>query len=221
MSNEELQTIITSKTFTGFTEKSIHTALNCLNAKKETYIDSSQLLQQTKKINQIPFILEGSIDISIINNAGNKFLMNRFIEGDLLVAPFDLGNYENEMLDIRTHGKTRLLILDLSQLYNSEKNDCPYKTMLLQNILYIFTKKIISLQKKFQVITQKSLKDKLLVQLTQLSITQHSKNIQMPYNREELAQGICAERSAVSRELNNMKNDKVIDISKNLITLLQ
>lgn len=221
MLNKEMQILLTSKVFNGFTEESINKALRCLKAKVESYKDSSQIFLIGDKANIAPFILEGSIDVSIINSSGNTFIMTRCKEGDLLATAIALSSGENQTMDIRTHGDTKLLMLDLSQLYITENNTCPYKTLLLQNILGILSNKMVFLQNKFQIITQKSLKDKLLMQLNSLSISQHSKTIVLPYSREELAQSICAERSAVSRELNRMQCNKIIKLSKNKITLLQ
>jgi CRP-like cAMP-binding protein len=220
MLNKEMQILLNSKVFNGFTEESINKALRCLKAKVKTYNDSSQIFLLGDKANIAPFILEGSIDVSIINNSGNIFIMTRCKEGDLLATAIALSNGENQTMDIRTHGNTKLLMLDLSQLYNRENNTCPYKTMLMQNILSILSNKMIFLQKKFQIITQKSLRDKLLMQLNCLSTSQHSKTIVLPFTREELAQSICAERSAVSRELNRMQCNKIIKLNKNIITLL-
>jgi len=220
MLDKEIQILLHSKIFEGFTNESIEKALHCLKAKIAIYADSSQLFLSEQKVHCAPLILEGAIDVSLINNAGNRFILTRFHEGDLLSIAIALNCEENQTMDIRTKGKTKLLMLDLSQLYKTSNITCPYKTILLQNLLEILSNKMIFLQNKFQIITQKSLKDKLLMQLNKLAKIQQSKTIVLPYTREELAQSIYAERSAVCRELNKMQQDKILKIDKNRITIL-
>lgn len=219
MTNQEIQILLDSKTFAGFDRDSILIALNCLNSRTEIFSDSVQLFKTGDKVTYAPFILTGSIEVSIINEAGNKFMMTRFQQGDLIAAAININHLKNNSMDIRTHGTTKLLMLDLSQLFRAENNTCQYKTILLQNMLGILSSKIMFLQQKFQTITQKSLRDKILNQFNLLSIKQDNKTIILPYTREEFAQSICADRSAVSRELNKMQNEKVIRIEKNQITI--
>ena len=123
--------------------------------------------------------------------------------------------------DIRTHGETKILMLDFSHISNNNNFTCPYKLLLMQNLLSILSNRLFFIQNKFQIITQKTLKDKLLTHFHKIAIVQHSSTIELYYTREELAQLISADRSAVCRELNKMQSDGIIDIEKNKITLLQ
>lgn len=221
MTNREIEIILTSKIFKGFDEESIHKALHCLKAKLVNYKDSTQIFPLGELTHFAPLIIDGYIDVSIINNAANKFIMTRFKSGEVLALANALSDKPNQIMDIRTHGTTRVLMLDLSQLINYEINCCPCKMLLMQNLLSILSNKMVKLQNKFQILTQKSLQDKLILLLEQLSSIQNSRTVVLNCTREELAQRVCAERSAVSRQLCRMKSEGLIEIDQNKITLLQ
>lgn len=221
MTNQEIEIILSSKIFKGFDENTIIHGIKCLRGKVIIYQDSTQLFQLGETTTLAPLIIDGFIDVSIINNAANKFTMMRYKKGDILAVANALCHCPHQTMDIRTHGETKILMLDFSHISNSNNYNCPYKLLLMQNLLSILSNRLLFIQNKFQIITQKTLKDKLLTHFNKIAIIQKSRTIELNYTREELAQLISADRSAVCRELNKMQSEGIIDIEKNKITLLQ
>ncbi|MCY1153122.1 MAG: Crp/Fnr family transcriptional regulator [Sphaerochaetaceae bacterium] len=221
MTNEEINLILSSSLFKGFDEDTIFYALKCLKAHEITYQDSTQLFELGENTSLAPLILRGAVDVSIINDAANLFTLNRFKEGEVLALANAITHKPHKTMNICTHGKTKLLMLDLFPITDSNNNyQCQYKVMLMRNIIHLLSNRLLVIQNKFQIITQKTLKDKLLSYFKKASQIQNSKTIVINNTREELAQMICAERSAVSRELNRMQNEGIIKINKNRITLV-
>ena len=69
-------------------------------------------------------------------------------------------------------------------------------------------------------ISHKTIKERLISFLEEQEITMNSSEFEIPYNREQLAGFLCVDRSALSRELSNMKNEGLIDYKKNWFKLL-
>ena len=76
------------------------------------------------------------------------------------------------------------------------------------------------LMAKVEVISQKSLREKILTFLSLQAQMQGSGYFEIPMSRQELAEYLCADRSALSRELSGMKADGLLDYDRNTFRLL-
>ncbi|MGN0026527.1 MAG: Crp/Fnr family transcriptional regulator, partial [Clostridium sp.] len=89
-----------------------------------------------------------------------------------------------------------------------------------ENIIYSLAKSNITLNTKIQIMSQKTLRNKLITYFELLSMEKGSKEITIPFNREQLASYLGSERSSICRELTKLKNDNLIDINGNNVVLL-
>ena len=80
--------------------------------------------------------------------------------------------------------------------------------------------KNVQLMQKIEVISKKTLREKIWAYLQNQSLEQHSKTFTIPLGRLELAEYLCADRSALTRELSYMKRDGLIRYEKNQFQLL-
>lgn len=219
LKNDLYEIILKANIFRSFDRATISKVLKCLNARIFNCDKNINIYPIGKKVKSAALIIEGEVDISLINNAGNKVLLCRKIKHQLVAAAMASNNSINENLDIRSNTRLKIIFLELPKLDCNNKNTCPFKTQILQNLVQILAENDEYLSNKVLLISEKLLRDKLLLQLSTLSKIQKNNNICIPYTREELAQLICAERSSVSRELCRMKKEGLINIEKNCITL--
>jgi len=75
------------------------------------------------------------------------------------------------------------------------------------------------LTKKMDIITPKSLRERVMVYLSQESVKQGSRTITVPFNRQQMADYLSVDRSALSAELSRMQRDGVISYEKNRFTI--
>lgn len=73
---------------------------------------------------------------------------------------------------------------------------------------------------KIEVISKKTLREKILTYLQQQALDQDSRQFTIPLNRLELAKYLCADRSALTRELSYMQKEGLISYEKNTFQLL-
>ena len=92
---------------------------------------------------------------------------------------------------------------------------------LIRNIMKSLAQSNISLNTKIQLLTQKTLREKLLTYLHMLSVQNQSLEFDLPFNREQLACYLASERSSVCRELGKLQKENIIRLNRNHIILLQ
>ena len=91
----------------------------------------------------------------------------------------------------------------------------------MKNLIRVLSDKNIFLSIKNDILSQKSLRSKIMLYLKYMSNIQKSNNIVIPYNRDKLAEFISSDRSALSRELNRLSKEKIIKLEGNKITILK
>ena len=90
----------------------------------------------------------------------------------------------------------------------------------MPNFLVILTSKLRGQNERIEILSQKSIRNKLLTYFEIMSKKNNSKNIYLPYTFSDLAAYLAVDRSAMSRELNNLKKEGFISVKHRLITLL-
>nr|WP_182426524.1 MULTISPECIES: Crp/Fnr family transcriptional regulator [unclassified Clostridium] len=114
--------------------------------------------------------------------------------------------------------RTKILFLKVSKLFRPEALGCAYAGLVTVNLLKQTAAENLAQNLRIHIMSQKSIRDKLKLMLSQIS--PDGKNALLSMNRQELADYLGVERSALSREMARMKKEGLIDYRKNEITIL-
>ena len=98
---------------------------------------------------------------------------------------------------------------------------CTFHHRLIENMVRMIGDKNVQLMRKIEIISKKTLREKALAYLRLQAEAQQSQRITVPLGRVELADYLCANRSALTRELAAMKQDGILDYDKNTFVLLK
>ena len=92
---------------------------------------------------------------------------------------------------------------------------CVFHQTLIENMVRIIARKNRELMRKVEVVSKRNLREKILAYLSIQSQTQGKKHFEIPLGRVEWAEYLCADRSALTRELAKMKAEGIIDYHRN------
>ncbi len=178
------------------------------------YSKNSILYMQNEKCKSLDIILEGTITIQKIDSEGNVLSINDFINGDVIGENllFSIDNkYPMTVLaksDVKILHIDKILILKLCQL-----NEC-----FLINFLRSLSGKALLLSNKITSLTMKTLRQCIIEFLLYEYYAQESTIIKLNMTKKELADKIGVQRTSLSRELNKMRKENLIDFdSKHII----
>lgn len=96
---------------------------------------------------------------------------------------------------------------------------CSFHAKCLTNLLAILAKKNQQLTQKIDHITQKTLRGKLLSYLSEQAQEAGASSFSIPFDRQQLADYLSCDRSALSAELSRMRQEGLLDVSKNRFIL--
>ena len=172
----------------------------------------------TNDTNNLVIITSGKIQLIRNDYNGNRIIMNEFTDDDLIgsiIIP--LSNQEYELI---TKEDTTVIVMDYTRIINYDGNWSYYYQQFIKNLLHIITNKMKEKNDRIEILTKKSIRDKLLEYFKIATQKSGSKIIYLPYSFLELAEYLSVDRCAMSRELKYLKEEGFIKVDYRKITLL-
>lgn len=204
--------------FEGISEKNKRKLLKNLGADTLHYTKDESIIRLFKDDNIINFIVKGNVKVVLNNINGNQIITEDLYDGDVFSSTI---NYidENETDAIVTED-TEIISMNQKDIIDFKDNSKSYYNTFIKNLFIIMTKKISERNERIQILTKKTIRYRLLEYFEIMRKKNNSLNIYLPYNYIDLAAYIAVDRSAMSRELSNLKDEGFINIKGKKITIL-
>lgn len=190
--------------------------LTFLEANTLKYKKNTTILDNQKNDNIIGIIIEGYIQIIKTDYNGNKNIIEDLQDGAIFGTT--MSSIKNTEYSLITKEDTKLVIIYFDSIINNSLN-YKYFNQFLKNLLCIMLDKISTNNNRIEILTNKTIRNKLLVYFKQISKKNKSKIIYLPYNYTDLADYLAIDRSAMYRELKNLKEEGLIEIKDKKFTL--
>ncbi len=181
------------------------------------YNKDEVILSSIKNDHIICAVIYGHIQIVKNNFNGDRIIIEDLEDNSLFGSMSS--NIGNTQYEIITKEKTKIMIIYLENvmIYN-DKTD--YYIQFIKNLLNVLYNKINDNNNRIEIITNKTIRDKLLAYFKLASKNGQSKIIYLPFNHSDLADYLAINRSAMARELKNLKDEGLIEIKGKKIKLL-
>lgn len=208
-----------SSLFNGFQEQEILSIISCLSPLKKTYTKNEFVFKLKDKISFIGIVLKGSIYITKEDFLGNRTIISRIEEGQIFGEVYSF--IETELLDINieTAEKTYILFLDIKKVMTVCSCVCEFHTLFIKNIIQDIAKKNIFLTKRLEYLSLHTTREKITLYLSEQAKKNKSLSFEIPFNRQQLADYLSVNRSALSKELCKMRDEKILTFNKNKFIL--
>lgn len=188
---------------------------------KEDFEKNNFIFEIGKPISKIGIILSGEINIIKEDFWGNRNILNKFKSGEIFGEVFALAKVSPNNILVETSQNSKILFLDLTNFSIDNENNSNEILKFLSNIFKISLKKNILFTEKLEHITKKTIREKIISYLSTEALKNRSNSFFIKFDRQELADYLFVERSALSRELSSMKKDGLIEYNKNHFTLIK
>lgn len=186
---------------------------------EHSYKQGAFVITQGSTIRHIGIASSGSLQIVSHDFYGNHNILSNINKGELFGEVFAFAGCQSSPVSVVA--KTDATVIDFN--YKKVLTDCPNKaaiTKLVANMLRITAQKTLILNEKIQHLSQRTTREKLLSYFSSMSEKQNSSTFTIPFNRQELADYLCVDRSAMSTALSKMKSEGILQFQRNTFTLL-
>lgn len=207
--------------FAGIKKADMHSMLNCLSAYVKEYKKKQYIFYDREEIDTIGLILNGAVQMVREDLWGNRTLLISMEGGELFGETFACNANRNATVSFQASSDSVIIFLPFSRVMHSCSMVCKFHHRLVENMVSIIAAKNVSFMDKVDIISKKTLREKIYTYLLQEAGKQNSPYFDIPLGRVQLAEYLCADRSALTRELNMMREEGFIDYDKNSFHLLK
>lgn len=192
---------------------------NCIKMQKKSFLKGSIITTYIEKRKQICILLSGKADLIRYDLNGNKDIVDRFNKNDIFGEAFFPVNTNNELFVLATEDSEVLLFL-YDDIQIKCKSNCKFHTTLVSNILELVLNNSVHQNSRIEILSKRTIREKLLSYFSILSSKSFSKNITLPFSLTSLADYLSVDRSAMMREIKNLIDEGFISKNGNKIKLL-
>ncbi len=206
--------------FQNITEQDFLAILSCLDAKQSTYLKDQTIFAEGDFSHYFGIVLSGTVQIIQIDYYGNKSIVAKLEPSQVFGESFAYAETKTIPVDIIACEPTEVLLIDARKITKSCPNACSFHNQMIFNLLRIIAKKNLMFQQKIEVTSKRSTREKLMSYLLLQAKLQNSKQFNIPYDRQELADYLEVDRSGLSAEISKLKKEGILDYKKNYFALL-
>lgn len=206
--------------FEGISTEDLTAIMNCLGARTKNYEKGETVISLHEPAKRVGIMLEGRASIAKEDAFGNQTLMSEAVPGQIFGEVFACAGVEQIPVRVEAVTDCCILFLDCHRIITSCSTDCGFHHRLIENMLSILAHKAMALNRKIEHISKRTTREKLLSYLTDCAGEAKGKEFELPYTRQQLADYLCVDRSAMSTELGRLRDDGILRIDKRKIKLL-
>lgn len=205
--------------FSGVNEKEITTLLNCLQARKQQYKKGEYIFQQGEAICKIAILVEGRLHIQRDDYWGNRSIINVLKIGEMFGEAYVSQESGALLNDVVSVTDSTVLFFDVKKILTVCSNSCRFHALIVQNLFFAISAKNRSLMQKLGYMSKRTTQDKLMSYLSDEAKRQNCETFEIPFNRQQLADFLSVDRSAMSNELCKLRDNGLLSFNRNQFTL--
>lgn len=205
--------------FSGCNEKEIEHMLICLKHSVKEYDKDEYIYQVGQVITDVCLVLSGSVQIENVDVVGNKSIIGIVNQGDIFAESYACIPDQPMLVDVKVCEPSEILFISVPALF-SERHSCRHGAKLIQNLLRVSSRKNLNLSMRIFHSASKTIRGRLVSYFSEQVSIQGTNNIKIPLNRQQLADYLGVERSALSKELGKMRDDGLLTFHKNEFNII-
>ena len=206
--------------FRRLTDSEIAEALQVLEAHEKRYEKGETLLTAGSVTERMGLVLEGSVTIESNDAWGNRTIISHVGCGQVFAETYALLENEPMLVDVTASEDCRILFLHSGRIQSLQNSQNPWALKYITNLLTISMHKNLILSGRSFHTAPKTIRGRVMAYLNSASLQRHSREFDIPFDRQQLADYLNLERSALSKELGKMQREGLVFCRKNHFTIL-
>lgn len=182
---------------------------NCSKVQVKKFYKGEVITNYIQKRNQFCMLVDGTADLVRYDYNGNKTIIQHFIKGNAFGEIFYTINTNNEFF-VEAKKACKVIFFKYDDIKSKCNKKCPFHEELTEKLPEIILSKVIDLNTRIELLTKRSIRDKLIEYFNTLSTKTFSKTITLEMSLTNLADYLSVDRSAMMRELKSLREEGFI-----------
>lgn len=204
--------------FSGISEDEIAAMLNCLSSIERHFEKGETIFRVGDVIDSLGIVLSGSVTVIHEDFWGNRDILTKALPGQLFAEVYACSSAPLAV-SVITSEPTDIIFLNVKKILTTCPTACAHHVKLIRNLLSALAGRNLLINRKLIQVSRRTTKDKLLAYLSAVSAEKGSSDFDIPFNRQELADYLSVDRSAMSAELSRMRDAGLLSFNRNHFTL--
>ena len=216
---ENIDVIKNSLLFEGIAEENIAPMLNCLSARRGNYAKNDFIMHSGEETDSIGMVLSGSVLVMREDFTGNRNIIANVASGGIFAESWACTRGAALDVSVAAAEPARIMFLDIKRVLSVCTSACEFHLRIVRNLVSVLAEKNLSFSGKLTHIACRSIRGKVLSYLHSQAKSAGADEFEIPFNRQELADYLFVDRSALSAELGKMRAEGILEFSRNRFML--
>ncbi len=195
--------------------------LTCLNARTKSFLSGETICSYDSDFQDLGIIGKGSASVVRYEYNGARTILERLGPQGIFGQVLSCGACQCSDMYVVCDQPCEVLFIRYPKIAAPCAKACPCHRQLIQNLLLLISEHSLELSRRVEVLSQRSIREKLMCFFRQISCRSRSASFQLPFTMVDLADYLSVDRSAMTREIRRMKDEGLIQIEKKRVLLLQ
>lgn len=214
-----VQGLTNTQLFSGIEEERIQPMLKCLKASIRTYKKGALIFPEGFPIKEVGIVLSGSVLMEFCDALGTNHIVRDVRTGGSFGEEYACGAKSPLLLTVRAGKDSRIMFVEAASILRRCKNECECHQKMIENLVFVSVTRSLQLLRKIIHSSPKTIRERLLSYFSEQIKVAGSYTFDLKYNRQQIADYLNADRSALCNELSKMQKEGLITYNKNHITV--
>ena len=205
--------------FQGMRAEDLPALLDCLGAAPRRVEKGETVLAAGDPATHLGVVLAGRVQVSRLTAEGQRIVMGELGPGQLFAESFACARAETLPVTAVAAAGGAVLLLDSRRLAAPCSAACAFHARLISNLLSVLADKNLFLAGKVEHLAGRTIRERLLSYLEELSARTGRDAVTVPFDRQALADYLCVDRSALSRTIGQLTREGVLEAERNRFVL--
>ena len=209
-----------TRLFSGVGEQELTSMLGCLEARCCKYKKGSYVLRQGEYLDSITVLVEGRLHIQQNDYWGNRSIISVIDVGEMFGEAYAAPDSGAVLNDVEAVEDSIVIYFNVRKILTVCSSACKFHAAVVQNLFFAISEKNRKLMGKLGHMSRRTTREKLISYLSEEAKRQNSSSFSISFNRQQLADFLSVDRSAMSNELCKMRDEGLLTFEKNRFSLL-
>lgn len=206
--------------FQDIAEENLFRMLECLRARVTTFDKKYTILAEGNPAKYIGIVLSGSVQVIRVDWYGNRSILSEMGAGEVFGEAFACSAIDALPVTVVACETCDIMLIDSEHILHTCEKHCVFHQQLIFNLMKDLAAKTILFHQKLEVVSGRTTRDRLMTYLNIQAKKAGSRQFEIPFDRQELADYLEVDRSGLSAEIGRLRREGVLESEKNRFVLL-
>lgn len=188
--------------------------LRCFGARMMSIKKGHTIFHEGEAARYVGIVLTGAIQTVHDDYLGNRSILSMAIPGQLFAEGFACAGIESMPVRMVAAADSTIMLIDCSHITTLCQHVCGFHNQMIRNMLASVARSNLQLNQKIEILSKRTTREKVMAYLLSEAAIHGSNEFTIPYDRQELADFLGVERSAMSTVIGQLRDDGYIKVNR-------